>query len=446
MWEKLKFSFKDKRFRLQAISIVVVAFLVVVFVFWFSAVVSAVNVSGFSYSVRFQNGYGGSFYPSTASAGFLCNTGDFYQFYQFKVQTDDGSSITFQNPRYLDFVFDFSELNLSYEYDITFFGLLNRSVSFDGFLTTAHTFSNSDVTATFSRSRYNGVIFKETSVFIPSPSVSEGIFYYWSTSLNSHISNNQLSVSMTTSVDSSTLSSASFGFLISVSGSDFQQLLYRSGAITDSADYLQLIDDTRSALASGDISSDQASIILDNASDSQSQLQVTHITEAQNAMDSIIDRFINSSSGLSGEALADLYTRYNGMLYDVVLSYTGIILDPSEGSALADLYSVASDRLKSAYQNIVNINFFNSLSSVDDTYQSYSDTHDYIIDKVSSVNLSNSLQITTWADTLTESEKTSFKSLLNSFISNFSWSIFIQVPLYLTLIITLLGTSRSKEE
>lgn len=446
MWENIKISLKDKNFRLKAIAVLVVAAIVVSFVFWFSFSSDAFSVSGIHYKVRFQNGYGGTYYPSSVSSGLDCLTGNYYYLYHFSVQTDSGQTVSLSSSRYCTFSFDFSELNLSYDYDITIFASSSQRVSFDGFLTTAYSFSSSDPVVNVNRTVYNNLIFKESSVSVPSPSSSEYSYSYHSFSLNSLIVNNTLSVSLVGATVNNTYCNIIFGFMISLSGTDFQQLLYRSGVTSTSADYYQLIDDTRSALADGSITPDQAVIILDNATDTQSRAEVNRIVEAQSSLANIVQQFINSSSSLTGSDLASAFENYSDRLYSIVQSYMGVISSPEEGIALSDVYQIVVRQLEQAYESLLTASYYNSLGFVNQSFDSYKQNESFLIDNVKSINLSNVIQITSWVDTLDEEEIFTFKTLLDSFVSNFSWSIFVQVPLYFTVIIALLGTSRSKEE
>lgn len=447
MWENIKISLMDKNFRFKAIAILVVAFVIISFVLWFSFSVDAVSVSGVHYKVRFQDGYGGVYYPSSVSAGLDCLTGNYYYLYHFSVQTDSGQTVSLTTPsRYCTFSFDFSELNLSYDYDITIFASSSQRVSFDGFLTTAYSFSSSDPVVTVDRIVYNNLIFKESSIYVPSPTSSSYSYSYHSFSLNSLIVNNTLSVSLVGSTYNTTYSNIVFGFMISLSGTDFQQLLYRSGVTSTSEDYYQLIDDTRSALADGSITPDQAEIILDNATDTQSRAEVNRIVEAQSSLSNIVQQFINSSSSLSGSDLASSFENYSDRLYSIVQSYMGVISSPEEGIALSDVYQIVVRQLEQAYESLLTASYYNSLGFVNQSFDSYKQNESFLIDNVKSINLSNVIQITSWVDTLDEEEIFTFKTLLDSFVSNFSWSIFVQVPLYFTVIIALLGTSRSKEE
>lgn len=447
MWENLKISLKDKHFRIKAIAILLVAFIVVSFVLWFSFTSDGYSVTGIDFYVRYQNGYGGLYYPTNASDGILCSTGTFYSFYHFQVQNDDGTDVTLDSQRYVTFDFDLSNLNLSYEYDITVFSTNARKLSFDGFLTTAHTFSSSsDLSVTAIRLRYADIIFRPSSVYVPTTTSSSLNYLSYTTSLNSNMSNGHLSLSLTPTIDNSSLSSSNFGFIISVAGTDFQQLLYRAGVTSTSDDYFQLLGDVSDALASGDITPDEAAIINDTATNTQSQHSINNITEAQAALDAVIQRFVNTSGQLIGPDLAAAFESYNDQLYSTIQTYMALITDPAEAAALSSLFDVASKTLESAYTQLVSTRFYNSVSATNQSFNQYHADEEYLLDNIRRINLSNTIQITAWADTLTSSEKTSFQTLLNSFLSNFSWSIFLQVPLYMTIIINLLGTSRSKEE
>lgn len=436
MWENIKISLKDKNFRLKAIAILVVAFVIISFVLWFSFSVDAASLVSTTYKMRVQNGYGGIYYPLNASDGFSLSTGVFYNFPSSNLNLFDsnGDPVTKSSP-YLTFSFDFSGLNPSYDYSLEIFGLSGGSVSFDGFLTTYHTFSsNSDQSVTASFTRYTSSFYPDRVVVNQSSSVDR-LVYYFEYPLSSL---NDLTVSLS--------GTYFFSFAVVLSGSDFQQLLYNSGTIQDYDDYIQLIDDTRDALASGDISSDQAGIILDNATNAQSQLEVTHIVEAQTALNNIVQQFINSSSSLSGSDLASSFENYSDRLYTIVQSYMGVISSPEEGIALSDVYQIVVRQLEQAYESLLTASYYNSLGFVNQSFDSYKQNESFLIDNVKSINLSNVIQITSWVDTLDELEIFTFKTLLDSFVSNFSWSIFVQVPLYFTVIIALLGTSRSKEE
>lgn len=124
----------------------------------------------------------------------------------------------------------------------------------------------------------------------------------------------------------------------------------------------------------------------------------------------------------------------------------GVISSPEEGIALSDVYQIVVRQLEQAYESLLTVTYYNSLGFLNQSFDSYKQNESFLIDNVKSINLSNVIQITSWVDTLDEEEIFTFKTLLDSFVSNFSWSIFVQVPLYFTVIIALLGTSRSKEE
>lgn len=450
MWENLKLSLKDPHFRIKAIAILVVAAIVISFVLWFSFIADGYSVSGVYFRVRFQNTYGGTYYPLNVSDGFSGEVGKFYQFYRFSVVDANGDPVqvsTSSTGRYVIFEFDLSDLNLSYEYDISVFQASGRTCSFDGYLTTEHTFGGDDlVVSTDTTVRYNGIVFSPTGVSWSSTSSTSSNLCVYTTSLNSKLNNGVLSVAIEPSHSTSSLSTTTFSFLISIAGSDFQQLLYRAGVTSTSDDYFQLLDDVSSSLAAGDITPDQAAIINDTAQNTQNQQSINNITEAQAALDSVIQRFISTSGNLIGPDLALSYETFNDQLYSTIQTYMALITDPAEASALSSLYDVATKTLESAYTQLVSTRFYNSVSATNQTFEQYHQNEQYLIDNIKNLNLSNALQITSWADTLTSDEKSSFQLILNSFLSNYSWSIFLQIPLYMTVIINLLGTARSKEE
>lgn len=449
-WKIIKSSFKDPRTRKKYIILLLVTVILWVSVAVFSWSVDGYSVSGVYFRVRFQNTYGGVYYPTNVSDGFSGEVGKFYQFYRFSVVDANGDPVpisTSSTGRYLIFEFDLSDLNLSYDYDISIFQASGRTCSFDGYLTTAHTFGGDDLSvSTDTTVRYNGIVFSPSGVSWSSTSSTSSNLCVYTTGLNAKLQNGVLSVAIEPSHSTSSLSTTSFSFLISLSGSDFQQLLYRAGVNSTSDDYFQLLDDVSSALASGDITPDQAAIINDTAQNTQNQQSINNITEAQAALDSVIQRFISTSGNLIGPDLSLAYETFNDQLYSTIQTYMALITDPAEAAALSSLYDVATKTLESAYTQLVSTRFYNSVSATNQTYEQYHQNEQYLIDNIKNLNLSNALQITSWADTLTSDEKSSFQLILNSFLSNYSWSIFLQIPLYMTVIINLLGTARSKEE
>lgn len=436
MWENLKVSLKDPRFRIKAIAILVVAAIVISFILWFSFSADAISVSGFHYRFRVQNGYGGIFYPLNVSDGFDCVTGNFYAFQDIHLFDGNGDPVSVSTA-YRTYTFDLSSLDMSYDYEIMVVSNNGAKISKDGFLTTLHTLGSSDPVFTTTRILYSPCNFYPDHVsFTASGNTGNIGMRSFTTGLNSLLVNGVLTLS---------LDSNSIGFVISVAGTDFQQLLYRAGVIEDSSQYFQLLDDVSSALASGDITPDQASIIDSTAANTQSQSQINRLVEVQNSLDAILQLFVTNSSGLSGSDLAAAYEVYNDRLYNVIKNYMGIIDSPDEAAALSSLYDVAVRQLEQYYQAIGSSSFYNQLDDTSDSLDSYHQYEQDIIDRVNSINVNNSLNLSSWVNTLSPAETSSFKTLFDSMMSNYSWSIFLQVPIYMTIIISLLGTSRNKE-
>lgn len=441
MWENIKLVWRDKKARWGLI-LVIVVLLGTLIPLSFALEANAASVQGYHFRIQFQNGYGGLFYPVNSSDGFDAVTGNYYNFYRFEVHDSDGNNISYvANQRYLTFVFDLSGLNLAYDYDLSVFAGSGRKISFDNFLTTAHTLGGDDLVVSFNATRYRGLVFTPSGVSWSSTESYTNDVCTWSTGLNSHLNNGLLTVSIDVSASSTTSSSLNFGFLISVAGTDFQQLLYLSGAISTSDDYYQLLDDTRDALASGDITPDQASIIVDNASDQMSQIQVDNIVEAHSSFSSIISQFINSSSSLHGQDLLENYKYYNDLLTDLLNQYISTVSDSGEAAAISSLYQVAVQDLESEYSDLASFNFFIDLDSLDNTSSTYFDQEQEILDYVASVNIENLINVHSWINKLSNQEVSEIKSLFENFFSGYFWSVWIEIPIALSVVSALIGSS-----
>lgn len=452
MWENIKISLKDKNFRLKAIAVLVVAFIIISFVLWFSFSVDAALISvDMTYYMGVLTDYGGTYLPTVYSDGLPLSTGIFSRFGGVSFDNLDG---TVNLRPYIYLYFDFSSLDLSYNYDITFTvlqgnGLVFADFSFDGFLTSSSISSYPSTTISWTRYYSNVIKFSSSGYSNGGYSNSSGSnssARLVSFSLNDHLdSNNVFTIGFRRGNYND--SNFVFGVIVTREQTLSEQIIssienYSGG----SSEYVQILDDISSGLLDDTFDSSTASFFVDLLTSKSNSNGVSSVEEIKLLFDSVINNFINSSSGLSGSALADSFESYNTQLFNYVQTYMTTISSPEEASALSSLYDIYYRTLENSYTEIVSNGFFNQSNQTSSSYSSYHTDESYLIGQIRSINLSNSLQITTWADTLSSDEKGSFRTLLDSFVSNYSWSIFLQIPLYMTVIISLLGTGRSKED
>lgn len=451
MWENIKISLKDKNFRLKAIAVLVVAFIIISFVLWFSFSVDAAIISvDMTYYMGVLTDYGGTYLPTVYSNGLPLSTGVYSRFGGVSFDNSDG---TVNQRPYIYLYFDFSSLDLSYNYDITFTvlqgnGLVFADFSFDGFLTSSSISSYPSTTISWTRYYSNVIKFSSSGYSNGGYSNSSGsnssarlVSFY----LNDHLdSNNVFTIGFRRGNYND--SNFVFGVIVTREQTPSERIIssienYSGG----SSEYVQILDDISSGLLDDTFDSSTASFFVDLLSSKSNSNGVSSVEEIKLLFDSVINNFINSSSGLSGSALADSFESYNSQLYNYVQTFMTTISSPEEASALSSLYDVASRQLEQIYQSIGSSYFYNSLGQSDSSYQSYHQYEQDILDRVNSVNVNNSLNLSSWVNTLSAAETSSFKSLFDGLMSNYSWSIFIQVPIFMTIIISLLGTSRNKE-
>lgn len=356
-----------------------------------------------------------------------------------QVQDENGDPVTISND-YFTFNFDFSSLNLNYEYNLYLYGRVGNRVSFDGFLTTAHTFSSSDFSGTGRFLSINSPVFTPTSVSVAGSSYTSSMgYYYYTVSLNDYISSSgSLQISYA-SGNSVTL--PYFCFLVELSGSQFSQILYNASNISSHSDYVSVIGDISDSAANGDISVQEAAALIDIASAQDQEVGYNYVVALKSQVDSLYSQYEVALAGAdTAEEAALIAQNYQNTLASSLDSVVSTLTSTQDIETVYTIYEVSSELAEDSYVRFV-VDLFKQDSDDFNNYIGIVSTSEMeFLDQIDLVSLSALIDMDAWYSDITAEERVNFVNLMNQFFLS-SWKWFFIIPMIFGLIAMLLGTS-----
>ena len=441
---KFQVLWKDsKKFKHSIIALGVVLILILSYclsVFHVFAVTDPQYIP-FHFYARFQPIYGGTIYPYNISDGLELDSGVFYRMGQAQVQDADGNSVTVVND-YYTFNLDFSSLNLNYEYDLILYGRVGNRVSFDGFLTTNHTFSSSDsvLPDTVRFLTIQSPVFTPISVSVAGSSYNSynGVYYY-SVSLNSVLqSDGSLVISYSSG---SQLSIPYFCFLVELTGSRFSQILYNTSNISSHSDYVAIVGDISDSAANGDISVQEAAALIDIASAQDQEIGYNYVVALKTQVDGLFSSYETALAGCDTEAEAKLVAQnYQNSLASSLESVVPTLTSTQDIETVYTIYQVSSEMAEESYALFLVDLFKGENASLDQQIGIVHTSEMEFLDDIDLVSLSALIDLDAWYSEITPEERVNFVNLMNQFFLS-SWKWFFIIPMIFGLIAMLLGTS-----